>query len=141
MSCRGCIYKAPAHSGYQCDYLYFTGHSRGCPIEGCTQKETKGQAKQHRPRPVNLPGSLPPDKLGNWTPHKTRADRPGPPRKINEVAALELYYKGLNDEQIAQELGNMKKRGVMAWRKRKGLPCQKQRKKEAACEEAQTAGT
>lgn len=48
MSCRGCIYKAAPHAGYQCDYLLITGHFRGCPIEGCTRKETKGKVKQRR---------------------------------------------------------------------------------------------
>lgn len=141
MSCRGCIYKAKPHSGYGCNYLLFTGHSRGCPVEGCTKKQTKGQARRRRDRPVNLPGSLPPDRRGNRTAHKTREDRPGPPRKINEATALELYHQGLNDSQIAAELGNVTQYGVKAWRKRKGFPCQSARKKEAICEEAQTAGT
>lgn len=127
MSCRGCIYRAPKGSAHQCDYLYHTGHSRGCPIEGCTKRETKKRPSR-RPRPVNLPGSLPPDRAGNWTPHRTMEDRPGPPRKLNEAAALELYHKGLTDQQIADELGNMKKRGIAAWRKRRGLPCQSERK-------------
>lgn len=101
-------------------------------MEGCTKRKTERQAKQCRPRPVNLPGSLPPDKRGNRTAHRTRADRPGTPLKLNEAAAMELYQKGMTDQQIADELGNMKKRGIAAWRKRKGLPCQQERKRRAS---------
>lgn len=144
MSCRGCIYKARKNSGYKCDYLRLTGHSRGCPIEGCTKRETKRTAERRRTRPVTLPGSRPAGKPGNWTAHKTRADKPGPGKKINEAAALELYRQGMSDPQIAAELGNITKYGVKAWRKRRGLPCQAERKaerKKAACEEAQTTRT
>lgn len=133
MSCRGCIYRGTISGGnlHTCDYILITGHSRGCPVEGCTVKQTKGQAKRRKPRPMNLPGSLPPDKPGNWTAHRTREDRPGPRRKINEAAALELYQQGMSDPQIAAELGNMTQYGVKEWRKRRGLPCQSERKKVA----------
>lgn len=131
MSCRGCIYRASTHEGYQCDYLLITGHSRGCPIEGCTKKETKGTAQRRKPRPVTLPGSLPPDKRGNRTAHRTRGDRPGQPLKLNEAAAMELYLKGLSDAKIAAELGDITPNGIAAWRKRKGIPSQRRRKKEA----------
>ncbi len=89
MSCRGCIYRTPDHSGYTCDYILYTGHSRGCPIEGCTVKQTEGTAQRSKPRPVNLRGSLPPDRRGNRTAHRTRGDRPGRTLKLNEAACEE----------------------------------------------------
>lgn len=117
MSCRGCIYKAPEGSPHRCDYLYHTGHSRGCPIDGCTKRKTQGVAWR-RPRPVNLPGSLPPNKPEVRT-----------PLKLNEAAAMELYHKGLSDAKIAEELGDITPNGIAAWRKRKGIPSQRRRKK------------
>lgn len=127
MSCRGCIYKAPDHSGYQCDYLYFTGHSRGCPIEGCTKKETK-QRPYRRPRPVALPGSLPKITTG-----KNMSQKPGHKVTFDEAKALELYRAGRSDAEIARTVGGISRQGILMWRRRRGLPNQvpQCKKKEA----------
>lgn len=119
MSCRGCIYKAAPHSGYICDYLLITGRSRGCPIEGCTVKKTKGQAKRHKPRPVTLPGSLPRVTTGQKAPQK-----PGHKVTFDEAKALELYRAGKSDAEIAKTVGGISRQGILMWRRRRGLPNQ-----------------
>ena len=123
MSCRGCIYLGTVSGGHirTCDYIIITGHSRGCPVEGCTKKKTKGQARRHRDRPVNLRGSLPPDRSGNRTAHRTREDKPGPRLSFDEAKALELYRAGKNDTEIGEAVG-AKRRCIQAWRVRRGLP-------------------
>lgn len=119
MSCRGCIYKARPGAGYGCDYLLITGHSRGCPVEGCTVKETAGQVRRRKVK-LRLPGSPPP--FNTRTPHNGRADRSGPQLSFDEAKALELYNKGLSDRQIAAGLENVvTKHGIRAWRHRRGL--------------------
>lgn len=141
MSCRGCIYRGTISGGnlHTCDYILITGHSRGCPVEGCTKRETKGQAKRRRDRPVNLPGSLPLNKHSNWTPHRTREDKPGPRLSFDERKAVELYSAGKIDREIGEAVG-VPDYCIRNWRFRRGLPCQAERKK-AACEEAQTTRT
>lgn len=96
MSCRGCIYRAAPTSGYICDYAVITGRSRGCPIKGCTRKETRGK------RPAG----------SEFTLSRSR---------IDETKARALYESGKTDGEIAQELG-VTASGVQYWRKRRGLP-------------------
>lgn len=125
MSCRGCIYKAAAHSGYKCDYLLLTGHSRGCTVEGCTRKETKGKFKRHKPRPVTLPGSLPKTATGQQTPQKI-----GHKVTFDEPRAMELYREGKSDAEIAHTVGGISRQGILMWRRRRGLPNQVPRSKK-----------
>lgn len=123
MSCRGCIYRAAPFAGYKCDYLLLTGRSRGCPIEGCTKRETEGTPWRTRPRPVTLPGSLPPDKLGSRTPlHQARAEQPAVRLSFDGNKALNLYLAGKSDREIAGALGGVTKNCIRAWRQRRGLP-------------------
>lgn len=119
MSCRGCIYKAKPRSVNKCNYLLITGHSRGCPIEGCTVKQTKGTAQRSRPRPVALPGSLPKITTGQHAPQK-----PGHKVTFNEAKALELYRAGRSDAEIARTVGGISRQGILMWRRRRGLPNQ-----------------
>lgn len=120
MSCRGCVYKAYHNAGYKCDYLLIIGHSRGCPIEGCTVKETKGGKSLRERQKIRLPGSPPP--LNTRTAHRTREYKPGVRVTFDETKALELYHQGLTDRQIAAGLDNVvTKHGIRAWRGRKGL--------------------
>ncbi len=126
MSCRGCIYHETHLSSYQCNYLLYTGHSRGCPIEGCTRKETKGKAKQHKPRPVTLKGSLPKITTGQKAPQK-----PGVRLSFDEARALGLHHAGKSDAEIGAALGKARNT-ILAWRVRRGLPrnCEKGRPKK-----------
>lgn len=117
MSCRGCIYKAAPRAGYMCDYLLLTGHSRGCPIEGCTKKKTRGQAWRRKPKPIILPGTP-----SIHTAHKTREDRPGTRLTFDEAKALELYYAKKSDAEISRALGGViSRQGILMWRRRRGL--------------------
>lgn len=42
---KDCVYHASPGAVNNCDYICITGHSRGCPPEGCTKYE-KGPAKR-----------------------------------------------------------------------------------------------
>lgn len=117
MSCRGCIYKAAPRAGYGCNYMLITGHSRGCPVEGCTVKKTSGQARRKKPKPIILPGTP-----SIHTAHKTREDRPGTRLTFDEAKALELYYAGHSDAEISDGLGGViSRQGILMWRRRRGL--------------------
>ena len=50
--------------------------------------------------------------------------------KLDEAKARTLYDRGLNDRQIAEELGNIRRQTVQKWRKRNELPTQKERTQE-----------
>lgn len=43
---KSCIYGGRISGMAICDYLSITGHSRGCPIEGCTKYIKKGRKKR-----------------------------------------------------------------------------------------------
>ena len=51
--CKKCVYRAALPDANNCDYILLKGHSRGCPVEGCTRFE-EGEKKTmpsliHRP--------------------------------------------------------------------------------------------
>lgn len=48
-NCKDCIYmKKISMFGKMCDYLELNEESRGCPVDGCTKKVSKGQRKDKR---------------------------------------------------------------------------------------------
>lgn len=135
---RACKYRGEICRGGGCDYLLMTGKSRlkavydllgvdrlsaeqlqkepllrpeNCPLY---EKRKRGQAKKKQ-RPIALPGS------------RIRATKQ--PRKAHNkgvfcfdvVVALRLYQQGLNDNQIAAEVGATRS-NVYWWRKVNGLP-------------------
>ncbi len=129
MSCRGCIFKAAPQAGYKCDYLLITGHPRGCPIEGCTRRETKGLAWRRKPKTIILPGTP-----TIRTAHRTREDRPGTRLTFDEAKALELYHAGHSDAEISTALGGViSRQGILMWRRSRGLPAKvpQSKKKES----------
>ena len=92
--CRSCIFKAKRGTMHKCDYASLTGHTRmAVPPEKCVNYV-----------PNNAPGA------------KTRAPRTKP----DWEAAMALYKRGLNDVEIAEQIG-CSKYTVYEWRKRTGL--------------------
>ena len=48
--CKGYIYLCDPHGNFaHCDYIGYVGHSRGCPVDGCTKKEEKKKKKEINP--------------------------------------------------------------------------------------------
>ncbi len=48
--CKGCIYLSnPQGTFVHCDYIGYVGHSRGCPVDGCTKKVEKKKRKKSIP--------------------------------------------------------------------------------------------
>lgn len=48
--CKGCIYLCNVTSGFvHCDYIGYVGHSRGCPVDGCTEKVEHSKRKKSIP--------------------------------------------------------------------------------------------
>lgn len=39
--CKTCRYRGSNYIGNGCDYIEFTGHSRGCSVEECDKHEKK----------------------------------------------------------------------------------------------------
>lgn len=48
--CKGCVYLCDPYGNFaHCDYIGYVGHSRGCPVDGCTKKEEKKKKKKSTP--------------------------------------------------------------------------------------------
>lgn len=135
---RPCKYRGSAERGGGCEYLCMTGKSRlkavydtlgverlsaeqlrkepllrpeNCPV---FEKRQRGQASRRQP-PVLLPGSQ------VRKPKKHRKAHNRGVYSFDTGIALRLYRGGLNDNQIARELG-VKRANIFWWRKVNGLP-------------------
>lgn len=98
--CKGCIYSCLLSGYYACDYLLIVGKRRPCPPDvPCTVKKVADK----KPIP-----------LGGRTAKRTKDP------KIDEKRR-ELYDQGLNDHQIAKQLG-INPNTITMWRRKQGLP-------------------
>lgn len=108
-NCGKCIYYGKRTE--TCDFYLITGVRRGCGIEDCRHYE-RLKGKKRPPPPVVTPA------------------KPKEPRRVRTFAngeeMMELYKRGMNDNEIAQEIG-CSSRNVTYWRSRVGLPPQGKR--------------
>lgn len=106
--CQSCYYRGK--HGYGCNYLSVVGHSRGCPVKGCTKyKFSRKRAKKEVPPPT-----------------VKEAEAAEVPESILKKRGrydqrMELYQQGLTDPEIAGEMG-ISKGAIAHWRKALGLP-------------------
>lgn len=114
--CKGCKYRAAPNSGYLCDYLAMTGHSRGGKISDCAVRETGKRC--------DLPRQSPPitERAAKLDKERRRAAALKNVRrsKLDGEGALKLYREGLSDRELAQAFG-MTRGAVTKWRKKRGL--------------------
>lgn len=103
--CRTCLYRSARTD--TCDYILIVGHSRGCPVKGCTKYVATENAKR----------------LCDY--YAGVRDLPESDKEL-----LDLYEQGFTDSEIGQLTG--KGRMVIAhWRQKMGLRSQKEL--EMAC--------
>ena len=81
-----------------CDYYLLTGRRRGCPAAGCVRYEK---------RTADYPSETEPDSAAF------------------DPLMQALYAAGLNDRQIAAELG-LNRKAVRSWRRQARLPAQRE---------------
>lgn len=107
--CCKCIYYCKRTT--TCDYYIITEQRRGCSIANCDKFEEL-KHKRRPPPPVVTPA------------------KPKEPRRVRTFAngeeMMELYKRGMNDNEIAQEVG-CSSRNVTYWRSRVGLSPQGKR--------------
>jgi len=110
--CKGCKYRAMPHSGYLCDYLVMTGHSRGGIVENCTVRQPG--KREFKPQQITIVPS-------SSTPRTARLKSTGG-RKVtmDETMARILYDMGQNDSQIARSIG-VSATCIIKWRRRNRL--------------------
>ena len=103
--CRSCYYRGK--NEYGCNYLSVVGHSRGCPVKGCTKYKFSSKRAEKEVRP---PQAKETEVHVGITAKKGRYEQ-----------RMELYQQGLTDPEIAREMG-ISKGAVAHWRKAQGMP-------------------
>lgn len=120
--CRSCIYSGASYGGV-CDYLSVTGRSR-------IAQETPEDAG----RPCRFYHK------GRYAPEKKRPNAAAPTFRFSQVRLMVLYREGLNDQQIAREIG-CTDTSVRKFRIRNNLPNNFREAKKDRKEAAKTCPT
>ena len=100
--CKGCIYLTCTDNFWTCDYILYTGVSRGGPVgAGCKRKKIGNKRKVY-------PTVAPSINKKKWS------------DSFNPEVARQLFDEGFSDEEIAQRLGTTRRR-IQDWRQRARL--------------------
>lgn len=104
--CDACVFRAEAHQGYRCNYVWLMGHTRRAePPEACTYFRAGKRLES-------------PEKAEQFINGRKR--QPKAKTKYDWGRAEQLYREGRNDGEIARVIG-CTPGGVLTWRKRKGF--------------------
>ncbi len=95
--CKTCVFRAEAHKGYQCNYVWLMGHTRRAePPEACTYFRAGKRLES-------------PEKAGQLIRDQRRQSGGKP--KYDWERAEQLYREGRNDGEIARVIGSTAGRG------------------------------
>lgn len=115
--CKRCCYFQDA--SLTCNYIFFEGHSRGCPPgTGCDKHTTRSEYRKRITvsfKPINAKKPKSEDGKNGKKPIGARITAEENARR------LELYKSGLSDRQIAEAIGAAKNT-ICRWRAVRNLP-------------------